>query len=90
MTGSESDKNELIDALEDGIMSDNEQLQSLYDPVFAFNVDDAVKTDYFRFDAFRSHPPARVLQLKEILPSINYHWCLIPIQGDGGQVNEES
>lgn len=89
MTGSESDKSELIDALEDGIMSDNEQLQSLYDPVFAFNVDDAVKTDHFRFDTVRGRPPARVLQLEEILPSISYHWCLMPIQGDGRQVNKE-
>eukprot|EP00590_Aulacoseira_subarctica_P002578 CAMPEP_0172428076 /NCGR_PEP_ID=MMETSP1064-20121228/44847_1 /TAXON_ID=202472 /ORGANISM="Aulacoseira subarctica , Strain CCAP 1002/5" /LENGTH=56 /DNA_ID=CAMNT_0013172645 /DNA_START=32 /DNA_END=198 /DNA_ORIENTATION=+ len=56
MTGSERDKTEIMDALEDGIMSGNETLKSLYDPVFAFDVDDAVKTDYYRFDAVRSPP----------------------------------
>mmetsp|Transcript_8236 Transcript_8236/g.11985 ORF Transcript_8236/g.11985 Transcript_8236/m.11985 type:complete len:529 (+) Transcript_8236:280-1866(+) len=46
MTGSEKDKSEILDALVDGIMSGNEPLKSHYDPVLAFNVDDAVKTEY--------------------------------------------
>ncbi len=86
MTGSESDKNEIINALEDGILSDNEQLLTLYDPVFAFNIDDAVKTDYFRFEAVRSRPPMRVLQLEEILPTITHHWCLTPLQSMMGSI----
>ncbi len=87
MTGSEGDKNEILDALEDGILSDNKQLLSLYDPVFAFNVNDAIKTDYFRFETIRSRPPGRVLQLEEIMPTITHHWCLTPLQCIG-HINE--
>ena len=79
MTGSENDKREIIDALEDGIMSGNETLKSQYDPVFAFNVDDAVKTDCFRFESVRSRPPARALRLEEILPTINHYCYITPI-----------
>lgn len=74
MTGSENDRKEIIDALGDGILSGNEIIQSHYDPVFAYNVDDAVKTEYFGFEPVLSRPPERVLRLEEILPTIK-HLC---------------
>jgi len=81
MTGSENDRKEIIDALGDGILSGNEIIQSHYDPVFAYNVDDAVKTEYFGFEPVLSRPPERVLRLEEILPTIKHLWICRPIQG---------
>jgi hypothetical protein len=49
---------------------------SVYDPCFAYSVEDAITADYFFYEMERTHPLSKVLSLDEILNSGTItHWC---------------